>query len=106
MACELVTQVQVKTDEYVRKGGKRSRKDRRAVMLAFAAHAAGLGARQMGQVGATHVVRYWKAHRGLKDATLANHWYALCELWELFDKPSKPPKPWKKEHEGMGATPP
>ncbi len=99
----LVQQVEQLTDEYVRKGGKRSRNDRRALMIAFASHAAASGAHGMGQVGATHVIRYWKAHRGLKDATLRNHWYALCDLWELANKPGHPPKP--RPAGVMGASP-
>lgn len=94
----LVQQIEILTGEYVRKGGKRSRLDRRALMIAFAGHAQASGAREIGQVGSTHVIRYWKAHRGLKDATLRNHWYALCDFWELAEKPGQPPLPKWNEH--------
>lgn len=93
----LVQQVEQLTDNYVRKGGKANRKQQRARILAFAAHAEKSGARDMGQVGATHVVRYWKAHRELADSTLYSHWLALVELWKLSGKTGKPPLPRKKK---------
>lgn len=93
----LVKQVERLTDNYVRKGGKDNRKQQRARMLAFAALASTMGAREMGQVGATHVVRYWKAHRALSDATLYSHWLAIRELWAIFGKSGEPPRPRKKE---------
>lgn len=93
----LVTKVEVLTNEYVRKGGKDNRMQQRSRMLAFAAHASTLGARDMGQVGAMHVVRYWKAHRHLADSTLKQHWHALQVLWTLSGKPGDPPLPWKKK---------
>lgn len=93
----LIKQVERKTDDYVRKGGKDNRKQQRSRMLAFAALASTMGAREMGQVGATHVVRYWKAHRALSDSTLYSHWLAIRELWVIFGKPGEPPRPRKKE---------
>lgn len=100
----LLQEVEELTNKYVNKGGKQSRKDRRALMLGFAGHAQASGANNLGQVGARHVIRYWKAHRSLKDSTQRNHWYALCDLWELAKKPEKPPKPRCLEG-GMGASP-
>lgn len=91
----LVNTVRELTHDYVRKGGKANRKQQRDRMLAFARHAQALGACEMGQVGARHVIRYWKDHRALSDATLLNHWYALCVLWKLSGKDGEPPKPWK-----------
>ena len=92
----LVKDVEVKTHEYARKGGKDNRRQQRARMIAFAAHAQALGAREMGQVGATHVIRYWKAHRDLSDATLYSHWLAIRELWTIYGKSDQPPRPRKK----------
>lgn len=93
----LVLQVERLTDNYVRKGGKDNRKQQRDRMLAFAAHAEASGAQEMGQVGATHVVRYWKAHRDLADTTLYSHWRALVLLWKLSGKTGDPPVPRKKK---------
>ncbi len=93
----LIQQVELLTNEYVRKGGKDNRMQQRSRMLAFAAHASTLGAREMGQVGATHVIRYWKAHRHLADSTLKQHWHALQVLWALSGKAGDPPPPWKKK---------
>ncbi|MEZ2782519.1 hypothetical protein [Comamonas jiangduensis] len=93
----LVKKVEELTNEYVRKGGKDNRMQQRSRMLAFAAHASTLGAREMGQVGAMHVVRYWKAHRHLADSTLKQHWHAIQVLWVLSGKAGEPPLPWKKK---------
>lgn len=101
----LVNTVRELTHDYVRKGGKTNRKQQRDRMLAFARHAQALGASEMGQVGARHVISYWKAHRGFKDVTLAAHWYALSVLWKLAKKAGEPPKPWKEAQRGMGGTP-
>lgn len=90
---KLVQEVQRLSDSYVRKGGKDNRRQQRARMLAFAEHAAAMGASSLGQVGAAHVVRYWKAHRDLSDPTLYSHWLAIRELWRLADKPGDPPRP-------------
>lgn len=107
----LVQYIEQLSDEYVLKGGKRSRQDRVAIMKGFAEHVEASGTREIGQVGASHVIRYWKSHRGLKEATLQNHWYALCDLWKLSKKSGKPPQPWpqsaleKPSTGGMGASP-
>lgn len=92
----LIRQVQRLTEEYVRKGGKDSRQQQRSRMLRFAAHAATYGAKDMGQVGAQHVIRYWKSNRDLSDATLKEHWRALKTLWQLCEKPDPPPLPRTK----------
>lgn len=96
---KLVHEVEHLTRSYASKGGKDNRAQQQARMLAFAAHAAGQGAHSMAQVGAAHVVRYWKAHRDLADATAYNHWRALCALWRLAGKPSEPPRPRAKQLE-------
>lgn len=94
---KLIKQVESLTNEYVRKGGKDNRTQQRNRMLDFAALASSLGAQDMGQVGAMHVVRYWKAHRHLEDSTLKQHWHALKVLWRLSKKTGFPPEPWKKK---------
>ena len=91
---KLSQQVQELTMAYVRKGGKDNRRQQAARMLAFAAHCEALGAREMGQVGATHVIRYWKASEGLSGTTRYSHWLAIRELWKLAGKPNEPPRPF------------
>ena len=91
---KLQQQVQTLARAYVRKGGKDNRRQQAARMLAFAAHCEALGAREIGQVGATHVIRYWKALEGLADTTRYSHWLAIRELWKLAGKPSDPPRPF------------
>lgn len=94
---ELLHQVEKLSRAYVRKGGKDNRRQQRARMLAFAKHAARLGAREMGQVGARHVISYWKASEGLSDATRYAHWLAIRELWRAANKVEEPPRPRIKD---------
>lgn len=89
----LVQQVAMMVHGYVRKGGKDNRKQQAARMLAFACFCEKEGVKDIGQVGARHVVRYWKANRHLASATLYNHYRALCHLWVLSDKLGQPPAP-------------
>mgnify|MGYP003583643737 CR=1 FL=1 len=91
---KLSQQVQELTRAYVRKGGKDNRRQQAARMMAFAAHCEAIGAREMGQIGATHVIRYWKASTGLSDTTRYSHWLAIRELWKLAGKPNEPPRPF------------
>ena len=94
----LRSQVEQLARAYTRKGGKDNRRQQAARMMAFAAHAEGAGAHEMGQVGGRHVVSYWRALRasvGLADATLYSHWLAIRELWRLAGKPGEPPRPFK-----------
>ena len=90
---ELEYQVKDLTRTYIRKGGKANRQQQQARMLAFAQHAARLGARNMGQVGRGQVIDYWKANRHLADATLYSHWLAIAELFDLAGKKAPPPRP-------------
>lgn len=106
---KLQQQVQALARGYVRKGGKDNRRQQAARMLAFAAHAEGLGAHEIGQVGSRHVVSYWKALRasgGLANATLYSHWLAIRELWGLAGKPGEPPRPFKAEERPAGGPAP
>ena len=103
----LQQQLQQLTRAYVRKGGKDNRRQQTARMMAFAEHAEGLGAREIGQVGGRHVVSYWRAIRasgGLADSTLYGHWLAIRELWRLAEKAGDPPRPRQQEGE-QAATP-
>ena len=91
---QLVEQVQALTRGYIRKGAKNNRRQQAARMTAFAAFCEGEGARDLGQVGRRHVVRYWIAHRHLAPATLYAHHLALKILWQLAGKPGLPPEPF------------
>ena len=93
---KLRRQVEQLAHAYKRKGGKDNRRQQAARMMAFAAHAEGLGALEIGQVGGKHVVSYWRALRstsGLADATLYSHWLAIRELWRLAGTSGEPPRP-------------
>ena len=105
----LRSQVEQLAHAYTRKGGKDNRRQQAARMMAFVAHAEGLGAREIGQVGGRHVVSYWKALRaagGLADATLYSHWLAIRELWGLAGKPGEPPRPFPPEKQPAGGAAP
>lgn len=90
---QLMTQVAELTHSYARKGGKDNRRQQRQRMMAFAAHAAGLGAREMSQVGGRHVVSFWRSQRVLAASTQYSYWLAIRELWLLSKKTGSPPRP-------------
>lgn len=95
----LVYAVNKLTHAYACKGGKTNRRQQRKRMQAFAKHAANMGANSLGQVGARHVINYWKINRSLSPATAYNHWLAIRELWQLADKSGEPPRPFmRNEH--------
>lgn len=88
-----VDQVQMLVRGYVRKGGKANRRQQAARMIAFAYFCEAVGVREKGQVGARHVIQYWRQCRHLSVPTLYNHYRALCILWGLADLSGVPPKP-------------
>ena len=89
----LVEQVEALARGYVRKGGKTNRKQQAARMMAFATHCEGLGAAEMGQVGANHVISYYRATAALSASTRYNHYRSLVALWKLAGKNGLPPEP-------------
>lgn len=90
---KLVDQVLALAHGYTRKGGKGNRIQQTARMAAFAAFCEAQGCREINQVGARHVVRYWIAHRHLAQTTLYHHHLALRVLWRLTGKSGLPPEP-------------
>ena len=47
----------------------------------------------MGQVGANHVLSYYRATTSLSASTRYNHYRALVALWKLAGKAGLPPEP-------------
>lgn len=90
---KLVKKIELLTHDYASKGSKKARNQQRARMLAFGTHCYMLGARTLDEVGARHVIRYWKANRTLSDATLKEHYRAISKLWQLAGKTDTPPAP-------------
>ncbi|GEM_PF-712513 len=88
-----VDQVQILVRGYVRKGGKANRRQQAARMIAFAYFCEAVGVREKGQVGARHVIQYWRQCRHLSVPTLYNHYRALCIFWGLAGLSGVPPKP-------------
>lgn len=88
-----VDQVRVLVRGYTRKGGKDNRRQQAARMIAFAHFCESMGVSEVRQVGARHVIRYWRQCRHLSIPTLYNHHRALCLLWGLAGLPAVPPKP-------------
>lgn len=103
---KLIHQVEALTRPYAAKGGKDNRRQQRARMMAFATHCAAHGAAEMGQVGARHVVSYWKASIALSGPTRYSHWLAIRELWRLSGKVGDPPRPHKPEELQVGGAAP
>ena len=92
---KILREVELVTREYVRKGGKRNRRQQRARMLAFASFCGEQGQNSLGQIGKAHVIGYWQATQHLSDATRYSHWRALVTLWRLTEKAEQPPTPNK-----------
>lgn len=86
------------TTGYVRRGGKRNRRQQLHRMHAFGVFCEQLGARSLAQVGARHVIGYWKCSgiQQLSDRTRESHYYAIATLWRLAGKIGTPPRPYPK----------
>ncbi len=95
MSHPLVLEVAKLSQGYIRRGGKRNRRQQQHRMLTFADYAAANGAKTIAEIGGKQVINYWKAHEHLAEKTLYNHWCAICALWDLSGKAGKPPKPTK-----------
>lgn len=92
----LQTEIRGLTSAYMRQGGKTNRRQQLRRMLAFGDFCEQEGVRSLAQVGARHVVRYWKSEPVLQlsDRTREGHYYAVAALWRIAGKPGKPPKPF------------
>lgn len=89
----IIQEVKKLTHSYAAKGGSDNRKQQISRMIAFSTFVRGEGVNSLGQVGKAQVIRYWKVHRHLSDATLYSHWRAIAILWQLADKVGEPPRP-------------
>lgn len=84
------------THAWARKGDKKTRAEKRKMMLAFAAHAGISGARTSAQVGQTTVINFWKFQRieeKLSWTTQMKYWEAIRDLWLILGKAGEPPRP-------------
>lgn len=89
----LYSEIQKKTLFYVRKGGKKNRRQQAARMIAFARFCENKGAKSVGQIGKTHIELYFRSIAHLSESTRMQHYYAIKTLWhELLEKPTEIPK--------------
>jgi hypothetical protein len=67
---------------YQRRGGKKYREQQVDRALVFCAHAHGMGARHLGQIGHEHVMAFWErmAASGRTGRTLDAYWDAIYHL--------------------------
>lgn len=81
---------------YARKGGKQNRRQQigRACEVCDWCQQHHQ-VRDLHQLGAAHIISFWKHHRSWKDSTRYGYWLALKVLWPLIGKASHPPKPTK-----------
>lgn len=93
---QLQTEIRRLVSGYVRRGGKANRRQQARRMLAFADFCAQQGAKSLAQIGARHVIRYWRSEmmQQLSDRTREAHFYALVTLWRLAGKTGTPPRPY------------
>ena len=86
--------IRSRVDVYLRHGGKTHR--RRQVSRLVAAledirqHEPGV--KLPPQIGRAHIHRYYSRHGHLSARTLDDHYRAFVLLWELLERPGKPPK--------------
>jgi len=85
--------------DYVRKGGKKNRRKQAKRMIALGTFAETLGCKHIGELGKRHVIGFYKAHRGLSDAVIYQHYLAFRKLYELAKKPNDPPAPFFDDRE-------
>lgn len=87
--------VRERVDTYLRHGGKTSRRAmvKRLIAILLDIRQYEPGVRQPPQIGRAHIHRYWARQSQLADRTRQDHWYALCLLWALLERPGEPPKP-------------
>lgn len=81
--------------EYVRKGGKRSRRkrvDRLCLSLDWIAKEFP-ACRGLEQIGRKQVWKFYEAHGHLSDKTLAEYGYAFRLLWLILGRTGEPPWP-------------
>ena len=89
----LYSDVKKKTMFYVRKGGKKNRRQQASRMIAFACFCETKGANSVGQIGKNHIELYFRSISHLSEATRLQHYYAIKTLWhELLEKPIEVPK--------------
>lgn len=92
----LVNQLQKLAHNYVRRGGKANRRQQLGRMIKFLQFIEVTERpNNLHEVGARHVVSFWKANRTMAAKTAHGYWLALCEMWRLAQKKGTPPKPFQ-----------
>jgi len=99
----LASQAQPYFRNYVRSGGKAHRKKQVGRIIKFLDWAEETQrVRTLDGLGKRQVVGFWKAHRGLSDATANKYWLGINKLWQWLGKHHEPPKPIRpKPHESF-----
>lgn len=79
---------------YLRTGSKANHQRQHKRMKEFVDYCETVGVRSLGQIGRSHVIKFWKSHRQLEDKTLQDYWYAFRILWKAIGQPGEPPRAW------------
>lgn len=88
----LYSEVKKKTLFYVRKGGKKNRRQQAQRMIAFARFCEKNGVKHLDQAGKRHVELYFRSIQHLSDGTRLQHYYAIRALWELLGRNTEVPR--------------
>ena len=92
---DIVQEIKSLTRDYVRKGGKKNRRQQHKRMLEFGLFCRdNLKTPSLAAVGKRHVVRYYKSIDSFSDTTRLSHYYALKTLFLLAGK-SPPVRPFQ-----------
>ena len=96
----LYSEASRKLRNFTTKGSPNDRKRKKANIFKFIEFAQKRGVHHLNELGARHVVSYWKHLRhteSLADKTLGDHRRAIMALWEKLDRPEDGvPKPWTR----------
>lgn len=86
--------------KYTTKGSPEDRVRKVAIMLEFVEFAEDRGVNHLEELGARHVVKFWRHLRATNpraDKTLGDYHRALRALWAFYNRPeSDVPKPWTR----------
>jgi len=87
--------VRSRADIYLRHGGKihRRRQVNRLILALEDIRQHEPGVKRPPQIGRAHIHRYYARHSDLAARTLDDHYRAFVLLWDLLDRPGRPPSP-------------
>jgi len=86
-------------NSYRRKGGKQNRRKQVAMAIRFVRYLESVErVKDWEHLSKRHVIRFYKANRHLSGGTIANYYYAICQLCESIGSGLEVPRPKLELH--------